>query len=106
MAVDTFPLFCVAHGLPKPECEVVFAPPRKFRADYCWPAPYKVIVEREGGLWSKVERARRAHAMPLKILRDMEKSNVAQVLGYRYFRFTPDQLCSQAAMDMLKQVLC
>lgn len=104
MTVDRFCLLLKAHGLPLPEVEVVFAPPRRFRADYCWPAQ-KVIVEREGGLWSRHINARRAHAQPLNIQRDMEKANVAQALGYRYLRFTPEQLERGDALAYLRPLL-
>lgn len=40
--VDRFLLLVVEHGLPRPETEVLFARPRRWRADYCWPAA-KVI---------------------------------------------------------------
>ena len=58
-----------------------FAPPRLWRADYLWRAPM-LIVEREGGLFSKNVQAQLSHAAPTHILRDMEKSNAAQLLGY------------------------
>lgn len=98
-AIDTFPLFCVAHGLPKPETEVEFAPPRKYRADYCWPL-HKVIVERNGAIWKLG-----GHSSGTGLLRDYEKLNLAQVEGWRYLVFTPDQLCSEIAIETLKQVL-
>jgi len=98
-AVDTFPLFCVAHGLPKPDTEVVFAPPRKYRADYCWPAQ-KVIVERNGAIWITG-----GHSSGTGLLRDYAKLNLAQVEGWTYLVFTPDQLCSELAIETLKQVL-
>lgn len=99
---DPFVLLCAAHGLGTPETEVLFAPPRKYRADYCWRMA-KVIVEREGGLFAR-GRAGMAHAMPTAILRDMARSNAAQYAGFRYFRYTPQQLDSGAAVEELKQV--
>ena len=45
-----------------------------------------------GGLFSSDERAKRAHAMPLKIMRDYEKSNLAPLAGWTYLQFTPEQL--------------
>lgn len=99
---DAFVLLCRAHGLPDPETEVVFAPPRKWRADYLWRSAM-VIVERDGGLFAK-GRAGMAHAMPTAIRRDMEKANAAQLLGYVYLRYTPQQLTSGQAVEDLKQV--
>ena len=98
MSYDPFVLLCVSHGLPAPETEVVFAPPRKFRADYCWPTA-KVIVEKNGGIWEKS-----GHSSGRGLLRDYEKSNLAQLLGWRLFSFTPAQLNSGEAVEFLKQV--
>lgn len=104
MTLDPFLLLLRAHGLPLPETEVRFAPPRLWRADYCW-RDQRVIVEREGGLFSRDVNARKAHAAPVHILRDMEKSNAAQLLGYRYLRYTPQQLDSGDALDDLRALL-
>lgn len=97
--IDAFVLLCIAHGLGEPEREVVFAPPRKFRADYCW-RHERVIVERNGGLWQKS-----GHSSGRGIMRDYAKSNLAQIQGWRYLVYTPTQLDSGAAIDDLKQVL-
>lgn len=102
-AHDAFLLLLRAHGLPAPKTEVLFAPPRKYRADYCW-LDRLVIVEREGGLWSS-GRAQSAHGRPFGILRDMEKLNLAQALGFRYFRFTPQQLDSGLAIGLIRPLL-
>lgn len=96
---DPFILLCVAHGLPMPETEVVFAPPRKFRADYLFRAA-KVIVEQNGGIWTKG-----GHSSGRGILRDYEKANLAQREGFKYFSYTPQQLASGAAVEELKAVL-
>lgn len=104
MAYDAFVLLCAAHGLPTPETEVVFAPPRKFRADYLFrsiPNCRGVIVEREGGLFAK-GRAGMAHARPTAILRDMARSNLAQLLGFVYLRYTPQQLENGVAIADLR----
>jgi hypothetical protein len=104
---DPFVLLCQAHGLPRPETEVVFAPPRKYRADYLFragPNHLGVIVEREGGLFVS-GRAGMAHAMPTAILRDMARSNCAQLHGFLYLRYTPQQLDSGEAIEDLKAVL-
>jgi len=101
---DRFLLLLEAHGFPTPQLEVVFAAPRKWRADYCWPE-FHVIVEREGGLFSKTLRARMAHGTASSIKRDMEKANAAQLRGYRYLRYTPTQLDSGDALADLSYVL-
>jgi hypothetical protein len=104
MRLDPFLLLLRAHGLPLPETEVVFAPPRRWQADYCWRDRH-LIVEREGGLFSPDANARKAHAAPVHILRDMEKSNAAQLLGFTYLRYTPQQLDSGSVLDELKLLL-
>lgn len=101
---DPFIALCVAHGLPKPEREAAFIEGRQFRADYLF-REARVIVERQGGLFSKNARAQKAHAMPLKILRDYEKSNLAQLAGYTYLQFTPDQLDNGVCLPELKILL-
>lgn len=104
MIYDPFLLLLKSMGLPAPQCEVQFHPTRRWRADYLWEKE-RVIVEREGGLWSRNERARAAHAKPLKIQRDMEKSNAAQLLGFVYLRFQPKELDSGKALAAVQQAL-
>jgi hypothetical protein len=104
MKLDPFMLLLRAHGLPLPETEVKFALPRQWRADYCWDA-HRLIVEREGGLFSPNANARKAHSAPVHILRDMEKSNAAQLLGFKYLRYTPHQLDSGEVLDELRRLL-
>lgn len=94
-----------AHGLPLPECEVTFAPPRRWRADYLWRAAL-VIVERDGGIFMRTAKTGQgAHSLPTNILRDMEKGNAAQLLGYVYLRYTPQQLDSGEVLAVLKDIL-
>ena len=99
MPIDPFILLCRAHGLPEPETEVVFAPPRKFRADYLFRAA-RVIVERNGGIWRKG-----GHSSGVGLLRDYAKLNLAQVEGWRYLIYTPKQLTSGQAIEDLKALL-
>lgn len=105
MAYDAFMLLLAAHGLPAPQTEYHFAPPRKFAADYCWPDE-KVIVERQGGVFMKTAKSGRgAHSLPTNILRDYEKSNLAQLMGFKYLQFTPRELESGSALPVLKILL-
>lgn len=104
---DAFLVLVQAHGLPVPQTEFQFHPTRKWRADYCWPEAM-VIVEREGGIFRGGKGGGSAlggHSSGLGILRDMEKGNAAQVLGYVYLRFTPRQLSSGEALPVLKELL-
>lgn len=127
---DPVVLLCRAHGLPDPMLEYAFAPGRKFRADYAWPtsgvtlsgagyvnfavtwySPYGgglprpvfagAILEVQGGIW----RSKGAHNTGTALLRDFEKSNLAQTLGFLYLQCTPQQVQSGAVLTWLKQVL-
>ncbi len=60
-------------------------------------------MERQGGLWAAPEsRAKKAHTLPIAILRDYEKNNLAQLAGWTYLQFTPEQLDSGAVLETLK----
>lgn len=97
--VDSFVILCRAHGLPEPETEAEFIPGRKYRADYLW-RHARLIVEQNGGIWRKG-----GHSSGRGILRDYEKANLAQLEGYIYLQFTPQQIISGEAVEMVKQVL-
>ena len=112
---DPFLALLEQHGLPAPVTEFVFAPGRKFRADYCWleyaEVDYKarqwhiivarnVIVEKDGGTWQKG-----GHSSGRGILRDMEKANIANELGFVFLRYTPKQLMQQPALDQIRRCL-
>ncbi len=85
----------VRKGL-KPVLEYRFHPTRKWRFDVALPEQ-RIAIEVEGGIFIKQapatdpvakqkQRARMAHASPMAILRDIEKYNEAQFLGWRVFR--------------------
>lgn len=86
------------HGLPMPTKEFRFHPTRKWRFDYCW-LKEKVAVEIDGAIW-----ARGRHTRGAGVLKDNEKINEAQRLGYRVFRFTPQQLIKGEAQAFMKAV--
>lgn len=69
-----------------------------WRFDFCWPVQ-KVAVEIEGGVWIR-GRARRHGGE-----NDMDKGNLAQVLGWKVLRFSPRHVASGAAIRLLAQVL-
>lgn len=87
------------HGIPMPETEVRFHPTRKWRFDYAW-LDSLVAVEIDGGIW-----ARGRHSRGAGILKDNEKINAAQKLGWRVFRFTPQQLKAGEAQRFIREVL-
>ncbi len=115
-AFDPFLELLRAHGLPLPNPatkhgpgrEFVFARPRLWRADYHWLTPRKLIVEREGGLFGGGAGGSLAvggHSNGTGAVRDMEKANAAQLLGYIYLRFQPCDLDSGKALTFIRQAL-
>lgn len=85
---------CRDAGLPEPIPEYKFHHARKWRADYCWPI-YKIIVEIEGGIWTKGR-----HTRGSGYLADMEKYNAAALLGFAVLRYAPDQLEQNCIADL------
>jgi hypothetical protein len=91
--------FWKAYGLPEPVPEYRFHPKRKWRFDFAW-VKEKIAVEIEGGIWTKGAHVRGKH-----FLSDMEKYNEAGRLGWRVFRFTPQQFKIGNVQSFLKEVL-
>jgi hypothetical protein len=84
-------------GLPAPEIEYVFAPPRRWRFDYAWRDKH-VALEVEGGVWTMGRHIRGAG-----FLADMEKYNRAAVREWCVLRVVPSQLCTAATIELLRQ---
>ena len=74
------------RNIPAPELEFKFHPTRRWRFDYAWP-DQKVAVEVEGGVWIGGR-----HTSGSGFVKDMEKYNFATAMGWKIFRFTPQQL--------------
>ena len=89
------------ESLPVPEAEYPFSRPlgRRHRFDWAWPA-VRVAVEVDGGQWAP--RGGR-HARDA----DRDKLNIAASLGWRVFRFSPDQLRRepQKCVEMVASVI-
>ena len=86
-------------GLPEPEREYRFAPPRRFRADFAYPER-KLLIEVEGGVWTRGRHTRGAGYTS-----DAEKYNLATVKGWRVLRFTGDMIKSGMAVSTIEQML-
>ena len=81
--------------------EYRFHPIRRWRADYCInPVTDKIIVEVEGGAWTRGRHTRGAG-----FIDDMDKYNEATRLGYRVIRVTPDDLLSAKTLDLIKDLI-
>lgn len=85
------------------EKEFVFAPPRKFRADYRIIGS-SVLVEYEGGLFAK-GKAEVSHAGVQSILGDMEKANLAQLGGWVQIRIAPNHVVSGQALKWVEDAI-
>lgn len=88
-----------AAGLPEPAREYRFAPPRRWRADFAWPA-HRLLVEVEGGIWSGGR-----HTRGQGYLDDCTKYNEAAVAGWRLLRVCDRHLQSGEAMRWIKILL-
>jgi len=88
-------LLLQAAGLPAPEREYRFAPPRRWRFDLAYPA-IRLAIEIEGGAW-----VRGRHTRPAGYAADCEKYNAAALLGWRVLRYTPEML-GQAVGDVTR----
>lgn len=77
----------------KPQREYQFYERRQWKADWYFKVgDSELLVECEGGAFTNGRHTRGAG-----FLGDMEKYNIAQALGYRIFRFTPEMiLCGYA----------
>lgn len=75
-----------AAGLPFPQREVRFAPPRLWRADLLW-TRQKVMVEIQGGTWLKV-----GHTGGKQYQSDCDKMFEAQMMGYTVVWVTGDEI--------------
>lgn len=98
------PGFWERRGIPEPFVELKFHPTRKWRFDFAWRTEkYKegaIAVEIEGGIWNYG-----GHVRGSGFLRDAEKYNEATRLGWRIYRFTPQQMETKETAEFLKSVL-
>lgn len=86
-------------GLPLPEREYRFLPPRRWRFDLAWP-PRKLAAEIEGGTWITGR-----HSRGSGMRSDAEKYNAATLAGWKVLRFTSDMVRDGSAVSVLEQAL-
>lgn len=83
------------------EREFYFARPRRFRSD--WRVEdRKILIEYEGGLF-KAEKS--GHSSVAGIIRDIEKYNLAALLGYVVIRITPMHVKSGQALKWTEEAI-
>ena len=93
-----FLALCKQEGIGEPQREWRFSH-RRFRFDYAWLSE-RVALEVNGGVWTQGRHTRGAG-----YVRDMEKMNLAAILGWRVFQVTPDTLCTRETIAMLREAL-
>jgi very-short-patch-repair endonuclease len=97
---ETLALHLKAHNIPF-EREARFDPFRDWRADFLLKAD-SIIVEVDGGIWTGGRHTRGGKAYES----DCEKANRAQLMGYRYLRYSTAQVESGMAInDILELTL-
>lgn len=96
---EMFALQIRAVKLPEPEREYRFAPPRRWRFDFAWPAE-KLAVEVEGGHWSGGRHTRGAGFES-----DCEKYAEALLRGWRTLRVTTGMVKDGRALQWLQKAL-
>lgn len=96
---DTLEIVLRAAGLPEPIREHRFAPPRRWRFDYAWPA-LRLALEVEGGTW-----AGGRHVRGRGYEADCEKYGEAVLRGWRVLRVTTTMLNDGRALAMLERAL-
>lgn len=88
-----------ALKLPLPEPEFRFAPPRRWRFDWCW-HDKMIALEVEGGVW----RGGR-HTNPIGFIKDIHKYNAAVLKGWKVLRCTPQMIASGEIIPLLEEAL-
>jgi very-short-patch-repair endonuclease len=79
--------------------EYVYSPPRKFRADFAFPAA-RLLAEIQGGIFTG-----QAHGSVKGVLADIERLNAATLAGWRLLRFTPQAVKSGEALQLIERAL-
>lgn len=95
---DRLALLLRAHRIPFAR-EVVFAPPRKFRADF---KIGRVLVEVEGGVWLV---GGGGHQRGKGFTKDVYKYELARSLGYQVVRVIPEAIDSGECIAWIKKAL-
>lgn len=86
--------------------EFYFSTERLFRIDYAIPvlpdsSCIKIAIEVNGGVWSK---GNSGHSSGTGILRDYEKANFLQSMGWKLIIVTPDQLMTPRVIDLIRSI--
>ena len=93
---DVFTVICKTDLHVECVKEYKFHPTRKWRFDFAIP-DYKVALEVEGGVWTGGR-----HTSSTGFLKDIEKYNMATLMGWKVLRTTPDELYRLKTIEMIK----
>ncbi len=81
--------------------EFFFSVDRLYRFDYAIPE-LKIGIEVNGGVWAK---GNSGHSSGKGIMRDYDKSNLAQSLGWKVLTVVPAQIKNYEALDLLRKLI-
>jgi len=91
------------NNIPAPQTEVLFAQPRKFRADYFWRCNgIALMLELQGGVECNV---RSGHNSISGMKRDREKLNIASSLHIFMLQVSYEELIAPETITRIKQIL-
>ena len=91
------------NNIPAPQTEVLFAQPRKFRADYFWRCNgIALMLELQGGVEGS---ARSGHNSISGMKRDREKLNIASSLHIFTLQVSYKELIAPETIAQIKQIL-
>lgn len=93
---ETLAMMLRAYGI-EHEREYVFAPPRKWRADFCVPSR-RLLVEVQGGHWISGRHNRGAGYAA-----DLERQNAAQLAGWVILQYTTEMVTSGEAIAQIME---
>lgn len=101
--------------LPEANRQYRFHPGRRWKADFVWLGPRRVLVEVDGGVWKANKDAKRCeyckeyprgrHLRPEGYENDIDKLNEAALLGYLVLRFTSNQVRAGVALPVITRAL-
>ena len=86
-------------GLPVPVAEYVFAPPRRWRFDFCY-LNERIGIELHGGIFIFGR-----HVRGTGFAKDCEKYSAAALAGFRVLHFTEKDLRHGEAMTVIEKIL-
>ncbi|MEO6390827.1 MAG: hypothetical protein ABIP75_03185 [Pyrinomonadaceae bacterium] len=89
-------------GLPAPETEQYFHPKRRWKFDF---RIGLVAIEFEGGMFEKDGVAQTGHGSLTGLLRDQEKYNEAQLLGYIVIRVNAKTVGNGQALQWIERAV-